>query len=270
MRKALVGYLACGVLCSSVVLSIPTKEIDVPKQHGVAPAGELTVYAAASLSDVLQELSTEYAKQTGEKLVFNFSASSTLERQIEEGAPADVFFSADEEKMDSLERKGLLLAGTRHSLLSNSLVIVVPADASWQLTSAFDLTNAVIQRIAIAEPQSVPAGIYAKQYLSKLGLWNRLVSKCVPAENVRAALAAIESGNVDAGIVYKTDARISRTVRVAYEVPPAEGPKISYPVAVLKDSKAADAAKRLIHYLKSEAALQVFRKYGFLVGAGPQ
>ena len=232
-----------------------------------ASAGELNVYAAASLSDALKELSVNYEKQTGDRLVFNLGASSTLARQIQEGAPADVFFSADEEKMDALERKGLLLAGTRKSLLSNSLVIIVPTDASQRLNSALDLTNAAIARIAIAEPRSVPAGIYARQYLSKLGLWDKLVDRCVPTENVRAALAAVESGNADAGIVYETDARISKKVRVAYEVPVAEGPKISYPVAVLQDSKHADGAKQFITHLASDAALQVFRKYGFLISA---
>ena len=122
-------------------------------------------------------------------------------------------------------------------------------------------------RIAIAEPTSVPAGIYAKQYLGKLGLWDKLADKCVPTENVRAALAAVESGNADAGIVYETDARISKKVRVAYAVPVAEGPKISYPVAVLKDSKHSAGAKQFITHLASDAGLQVFRKYGFLIRA---
>ena len=230
-------------------------------------AAQVTVFAAASLTDSLKEIAVAYEKQSGDKIAFNFAASSTLARQIQEGAPADVFFSADEEKMDALEKKGLLLAGTRKNLLSNALVIVVPGDAVGRLTSAFDLTNAAIVRVAIAEPKSVPAGIYAKQYLGKLGLWDKLVDKCVPTENVRAALAAVESGNTDAGIVYKTDARISKMVRVAYEVPVAEGPKISYPVAVVKDSKAVDAARQLVNYMGSDAALQVFRKYGFLISA---
>ncbi|HUI06014.1 MAG TPA: molybdate ABC transporter substrate-binding protein [Verrucomicrobiae bacterium] len=261
MRKMLAGHLACGVLCFASAMPLRANEVRV------AHATELNVYAAASLSDVLRELSVNYEKQTGDKLLFNFSASSTLERQIEEGAPADVFFSADEEKMDALERKGLLLPGTRHRLLSNALVIVAPTDAAWQLTSVFDLTNAAIAHIAIAETQSVPAGIYAKRYLSKLGLWDKLADNCVPTENVRAALAAVESGNADAGLVYQTDARIAKKVRVAYAVPVAEGPRISYPVAVVKGSKAVDAARRFVDYLRSDAALQVFRKYGFLISA---
>jgi molybdate transport system substrate-binding protein len=253
-RLQLLGSALSAILCLTGVVT-------------PLPAAELGVYAAASLSDALKELSANYEKQTGDKLLFNFGASSMLARQIQEGAPADVFFFADEEKMDALEKKGLVLAGTRKSLLSNSLVIIVPTEASLRLDSAFDLTNAAVARIAVAEPTSVPAGIYARQYLSKLGLWDKLVDKCVPTENVRAALAAVESGNADAGIVYKTDARISKKVRVAYEVPVAEGPRISYPVAVLKDSKRTDDANQFIIYLGSDAALQVFRKYGFLIGA---
>ena len=270
MRKALACHVAFGILWLTSGTSPGANETTVASAAGpVARTINLNVYAAASLSDVLTELAAGYEIQTGDKLVFNFSASSTLERQIEEGAPADVFFSADEAKMDALDQRGLLVPGTRNSLLSNALVIVVPGDASSPWVSAFTLTNAAIARIALAEPGSVPAGIYAKQYLTGLGLWNRLAGKHVPTENVRAALAAVESGNADAGIVYKTDARISQKVRVAYEVPVAEGPKISYPVAILRDSRAVDAAKRYLRYLESEPALHVFRKYGFLINAGP-
>ncbi|HUJ10842.1 MAG TPA: molybdate ABC transporter substrate-binding protein [Verrucomicrobiae bacterium] len=264
MRKTLMFQLICGVLFASITLLL-ADESRTAKQNQLTK--ELNVFAAASLSDVLKEISENYAKETGERLVFNFAASSTLERQIEEGAPADVFFSADEEKMDKLENKGLLLPGTRHSLLSNTLVIVVSIDSSLRVNSAFDLTNAAISQVAIGEPSSVPAGIYARQCLTQFGLWQKLKGKCVPTENVRAALAAVESGNADAGIVYKTDARISKGVRVAYEVPVANGPRISYPIAVIRDSREAEAAKRLVRYLGSDGALQVFRKYGFLVDA---
>ena len=176
---------------------------------------------------------------------FNFGASSTLARQIEEGAPADLFFSADEAKMDALEKKELLLPGTRRSLLSNSLVLVVPADASAAPKSAADLVKPEFKKIALAEPQTVPAGIYAREYLQKLGLWDAVKEKVVPTENVRAALAAVESGNVEVGIVYKTDSLISKKVKVAVEVPAAEGPKISYPIAVVKSSKQPDARQEI-------------------------
>ena len=226
-------------------------------------AAELTVYAAASLTDALKEIAAAYEKQSADKLQFNFGASSMLARQIEEGAPADLFFSADEAKMDALEKKDLLLPGTRRSLLSNLLVIVVPADASAAPKSAADLAKPEFKKLALAEPQTVPAGIYAREYLQKIGLWDAVKEKVVPTENVRAALAAVESANVDAGIVYKTDSLISKKVKIAVEIPASEGPKISYPVAVLKSSKQPDRAKKFAEYLAGPMARSVFEKFGF-------
>jgi molybdate transport system substrate-binding protein len=226
-------------------------------------ATEVQVYAAASLSDALTEIGQQYQKQTGDQLIFNFAASSVLARQIEEGAPADIFFSADEAKMDSLQKKKLIVPETRKSLLSNILVIVVPEDSKLKLSSAKDLLN-VKGYIAIAEPKTVPAGIYAKEYLNKIGIWSKIIDHLVPTENVRAALLAVELGNADAGIVYKTDAEISKKTKVAFEVPMQEGPNISYPVAVVSTSQNIDVAKKALSYIESEAALQIFKKYKFL------
>lgn len=230
-----------------------------------ARAAELSVFAAASLSDALREISTAYEKERGDRIVLNLGASSMLARQIQEGAPADLFLSADEEKMIGLEKRKLLLPGTRKSVLSNTLVIVVPEDSSLKIAGPRDLAGSSIRALALAEPQTVPAGIYAKQYLRKLGLWSKVIDRVVPTENVRAALAAVASGNVDAGIVYKTDAQIAKRVRIAWEVPRAEGPVISYPFAALAGSARPDAARKLLSYLESPAAIAVFRKYGFLV-----
>jgi molybdate transport system substrate-binding protein len=228
-------------------------------------AAEVSVYAAASLTDALKEIGGTYEKESGDKLIFNFASSSVLARQIEEKAPADVIVSADEAKLDALEKEGLLLPETRRSILSNMLVIVVPSDSMIPIKAAGDLAGPDIKKIALGEPASVPAGIYAKQYLEKLGLWEKVADRIVPVENVRAALAAVESGNVEAGIVYKTDAMISKKAKVAIEVPESEGPKISYPVAVIKDSKVPDQAKAFAAYLASPAAKAVFEKYGFIV-----
>ncbi|HYN22816.1 MAG TPA: molybdate ABC transporter substrate-binding protein, partial [Thermoanaerobaculia bacterium] len=181
-------------------------------------AAELQVFAAASLTEALREIAPEYEKATGDKIVLSLGASSTLARQIQEGAPADLFLSADEAKMDGLEKRKLLLAGTRRSVLSNTLVVVVPSDSTLKIAGPADLAAPSIRALALAEPQSVPAGIYAKEYLRKKGLWSKVIDRVIPTENVRAALAAVESGNVDAGIVYKTDAGISRKVKIAYEV----------------------------------------------------
>jgi molybdate transport system substrate-binding protein len=233
----------------------------LPRIH----AADIQVFAAASLTDALREIGLDYEKQSGDRMVINFGASSTLARQIEEGAPADIFFSADEAKMNALEKNGRLLPGTRKSRLSNSLVLVVAADSSLTLRSMADLTNAVVKRVALADPKAVPAGLYAKAHLEKLRLWPMVEPKVVPTENVRGALAAVESGNVEAAIVYKTDAGVSKRVRIAREVPPSEGPDISYPMAIVKETKQPDAARRCLAHLESDAATRVFEKFGFII-----
>ncbi|MDQ6802292.1 MAG: molybdate ABC transporter substrate-binding protein [Acidobacteriota bacterium] len=217
-------------------------------------AATIRVSAAASLMDALGEIARKYQKAA---IVFNFGASSLLSRQIIEGAPADVFISADEIQMDRLQQRGLV--ALRKNILSNTLVVVVPAGSRIAIRSPNDLAS--VGRIALAQPDSVPAGVYAKAWLVKAGVWDRVAGKVVPTENVRAALAAVESGNVDAGIVYATD--ISRKVRVAFRV--TSGPKITYPAAVLTQSRERAAARRFLDYLQSDPARQVFRRYGFLL-----
>ena len=229
-----------------------------------ANGAEVNVYAAASLTDVLKEIAANYEKQSSDKIVFNFGASSILARQIIERAPADIFFSADEAKIDILQIGGLIVNDTRRDMLSNSLVIVVPNDSKLAIASPNDLLTKT-QKIAIAEPRAVPAGIYTKEYLSGLGLWEKLKPKIVPTENVRAALAAVESGNVDAGFVYKTDADISKKVKIAFSVPIEKGPAIRYPVAIVKESKNRLGAENFLRYLQSDNARKVFERYGFIV-----
>ncbi len=230
-----------------------------------APAAELTVHAAASLTDALREIGSRYQERSGDRLFFNFGASSQLARQIREGAPGDLFLSADEAQMDGLDRAGLLAAGTRANLLGNTLAVIVPADSNAQIHSPADLLRPEFRKIAVAEPGSVPAGVYAKLYFNKLGLWERLLPKIVPTENVRASLAAVESGNVEAGVVYKTDALISRRVRLACEVPAADGPEIHYPLAMLAGSRQPDAARAFLAWLRGDEARAVFLRHGFLV-----
>jgi molybdate transport system substrate-binding protein len=225
----------------------------------------VTVFAAASLADSLKEFAGVYEKTSGDRVVFNFGASSVLARQIEEGAPADVFFSADEAKMDGLEKKGHIVKETRVSRLSNVLVIVVAAEEGADIGGPKDLATGRVRRVALAETRTVPAGIYAKEYLEKLNLWSALERKVVPTENVRAALAAVEAGNVEAGIVYKTDAAISKKVRVAYEVPRGDGPAISYPLAVVKGAREWEAANRFVEHLGSRNAGVIFERFGFIV-----
>jgi molybdate transport system substrate-binding protein len=229
-----------------------------------AVAAELNVFAAASLSDALKEIAKIYEPASGDKLRFNFGASGALARQIKEGAPADVIFSADELRVDQLEKAGLLLPGTRKTILANTLVLVVAADSGASVASLADLTKAEIRHVAIGEPATVPVGTYAKDYLQKLGLWQPLAAKLVPLDTVRAVLAAVEAGNADAGFVYQTDALISKKVKVAVAVLRAEGPKITYPVAVLRDAKSPEAGRALVTFLAGPEAQKVFAKFGFL------
>jgi molybdate transport system substrate-binding protein len=228
-------------------------------------ASEITVSAATSLTDALKEIGANYEKQSSDKVAFNFGASSMLERQIEEGAPADIFFSADEAKMDVLAAKNLIVKETRKSLLSNTLVIVTLAESNLKITAPADLASNRVLRIALADPKAVPAGVYSKAFLEKEKLWAQIEPKVVPVDNVRAALAAVESGNIEVGMVFKTDAAISKKVKIAYEVPAEAGPKISYPVAVTKNAKRVESAKKFVEYLGTDDAAKVFTKYGFIV-----
>ncbi len=228
-----------------------------------ARAAEINVFAAASLSDVFTELAPQFTAATGHTLRFNFGASGALARQIKEGAPADAIFSADELRVDQLEKAGLLLAGTRRTLLANSLVVVVGIEGAAPVSTLDDLAKPRVRRIASGEPATVPVGTYTKEHLQKTKLWAQVAGKCVPLDNVRAVLAAIESGNADAGFVYKTDALISKKVRIAIEIPRGSGPSITYPGAVLKDARQPAAASAFLDWLAEPAAQATFAKYGF-------
>jgi molybdate transport system substrate-binding protein len=236
----------------------------VGAQNGVQ-ADEILVSAAASLTDVLNKIGSSYQSKSKHTVNFNFGPSSGLARQIDEGAPADLFFSADPQQMDNLDQKGRLEPGTRKNLLSNQLVMIVPADSRLSLSSPRDLLKADVKRIALAEPSSVPVGVYSKKYLADAGFWNNVEAKVVPVQDVRATLASVESGNVEAGFVYKTDAAMSTKVKIVYEVPADKGPKIIYPVAIVKESKHKDAARDFMNYVQSTAARNVFKRLGFVV-----
>jgi molybdate transport system substrate-binding protein len=227
-------------------------------------AAQVTVFAAASLSESLQEIAGIYEKQSGDKIVFNFAASGALARQVEAGAPADVIFFADEAKADALQQKGLIVKETRRDRLANTLVLVTaPENAAVRCPS--DLTKSAVARLALGDPRIVPAGSYAKEYFIKAGLWPALEPKVIPCENVRAALAVVESGNVDAGMVYKTDAAISKKVKVVFEIPRADGPKITYPLALLKSARDPKAAGKFMDFICGEQAGRIFGGLGFIV-----
>jgi molybdate transport system substrate-binding protein len=249
-----------GKLCSLAGLVL----LLTCRQSG-ALAEEILVSAAASLTDVLKEIGSNYQSESKNTVKFNFGPSSGLARQIDEGAPAELFFSADLKQMDVLDKKGRLEPGTRKNLLSNQLVMIVPADSKLTLKSPQDLLKSDVKKIALAEPSSVPVGVYSKKYLSEEGLWNKVEGKVVPVQDVRATLASVESGNVEAGFVYKTDAAISKKVKIVYEVPLDKGPKITYPVAIVKDSKHKAAARDFMNYIQTPGSKELFKKYGFVV-----
>jgi len=225
-----------------------------------SPHPELLVFAAASLTDALGEIGDGFEARTGVRVLFSFGGSNALARQIQAGAPADVFVSANLDRMDELERAGLVRPEDRVSLLSNRLAVVVAATSGLVVSSPRDLEQA--RRLALGDPEAVPAGIYARRWLEGVGRWEALRERVVPTLDVRAALAAVESGAADAGIVYRTDAAISRRVRVALEVPLDEAPRIVYPAAVLASSPASEAHGFLEH-LQSAAARAVFTRLGF-------
>jgi molybdate transport system substrate-binding protein len=228
------------------------------------PAGELLVFAAASLSDALREIATSWTEQTGQGVAFSFGGSGDLARQIRAGAPAQVFVSADAARVDELEKAGLVRPAERVELLSNRLVVVVPSGSALTPRRAADLAS--LPRLALADPASVPAGAYARQWLERAGVWATVAERVVPTLDVRAALAAVESGNVPAGVVYATDAAISRRARVAFEVPASEAPRIAYVAALLPG--AGEVARAFLARLRSPAAGAVFRRFGFEVLQG--
>jgi molybdate transport system substrate-binding protein len=226
-----------------------------------ARSDDVLVFAAASLTDALQELGAAFARRSGEPVTFSFGASGALARQILAGARADVFVSADAASMDEVQQAGLVEPAERRDLLSNVLVVVVPGDAITTIGTPAELTS--VARIALANPESVPAGIYARSWLASLGLWEQVRDRVVPTVDVRAALAAVEAGHAGAAIVYATDAAIARRVRVAYTVPRAQGPPIVYVVAPLRESKQA-RARDLVRFLSSPDAARTFERLGFI------
>jgi len=236
---------------------------------GPAAAETLTLFAAASLKDALDENVRAYQVGTGDKIVVSYAASSALAKQIESGAPADLFISADLDWMAYLERRGLVKVDTRRNLLRNRLVLIAPADSrvSVKIEPGFPLARVLGDgRLAMANPDAVPAGKYGKAALEALGVWKDVAPKVVGAENVRAALVLVSRGEAPLGIVYRTDAAVEPKVRIVAEFPENSHPAIIYPAAVTATGKSAAGA--FLESLSKPAARAVFRKYGFQI-SGP-
>ncbi|MCR8643748.1 molybdate ABC transporter substrate-binding protein [Paenibacillus sp. N1-5-1-14] len=230
------------------------------------PKIELTISAAASLTDSLNEIQKLYeVEHPNVKLTFNFGASGSLQQQIEQGAPVDVFFSAGKKQVDALVGKNLMNRQYVANVVNNELVAVIPSESSLQLQSAKDLSKANIQKLALGEPEAVPAGSYSKEMLVHNGLWESLNAKMVFAKDVRQVLTYVESGNVDIGFVYKTDARISNKVKVAFTAEAGSHKPIEYPIGIVEGSKHVKESQAWIQFLQSKPAQQVFEKYGFVI-----
>lgn len=223
---------------------------------------QLTVAVAASLQDAVEELTLVYTKRhTGVTIINNFASSGTLQRQIEEGAPVDIFISAGQSQMDALASKGLIVENSRQNLLGNELVLIAKTDSP--LTGFDGLTNESVARICIGTPETVPAGKYARETLITLGMWDKLQSKLVLAKDVRQVLTYVQTGNVDAGMVYRSDAMAGKEVKIVAVAPDNAHKPIIYPMAVIKGTKQQKAAEDFAAFLAGDEAARVFQKYGF-------
>jgi molybdate transport system substrate-binding protein len=234
----------------------------VASSLAAAQPERLTVSAASSVADAMGDIARAYRVATGVQVDVNTGGSNTLARQIVEGAPVDVFFSADAAQMDAVERAGRVVPGTRAIIVTNDLAVVVPTGVT-RVAHVRDLTSSAVRRVAAGDPASVPAGVYARRWLDGLGLWGAVQPKVVPFPSVRAVLAAVAAGRADAGIVYVTDARTSTAVRTAIVVPTrGTAFAVAYPAAAVTGPREA-AARRLLAYLKGPAARDVFARAGF-------
>jgi molybdate transport system substrate-binding protein len=252
----MIWRLAAAALASTVGLQA---------QGGGRPPEPITVAAAVSLTEALQEIAAAYVAAGGGAVRFNLAGSNVLARQIVNGAPADVFISADEAQMDVADRAAALVPGSRVVVVENQLAVVTTPERVEFVRREFARAPAAIRRVAIGDPAAVPAGVYARRYLESKGLWSAYEPRVVPTTNVRAALTAVETGSVDAAIVYVTDLAAARTAVLAFVVSPGDGPRIVYPAALVATSRKLGEAKRFLEFLKSPAAAAVFARHKFVV-----
>jgi molybdate transport system substrate-binding protein len=244
----------------TVVLAVLTGIVPSPTE-----AANVTVFAAASLKEAMDEQARQFESHTGNRVVISYAASNALAKQIEAGAPADLFISADLDWMDFLDKRMMLAPGTRVTLLRNTLVLIAPASSPVNLKIApgFALVAALgAERLAMANPDSIPAGKYGRSALESLGVWAGVEARIARTENVRAALALVARGEAALGIVYSTDALAEKGVRIVDTFPASSHPAILYPAAIVA-ARVSPAARPLLDYLRSPSAAPVWKKYGF-------
>ncbi len=223
----------------------------------------LTISAASSLKDVLEEIKTAYEEEKSNiAITYNFGSSGSLQQQIEQGANVDIFISASVKQMDALKSKELVIEDTLRQFLENEVVLITPKDSS-VISDFKDLSDGKVKKVGLGEPKSVPAGQYGEEVLKALDIFSTVKSKAVYGKDVKEVLTWVETGNADAGIVYETDARVSDKVKIAAKAPKGSHKPVLYPAAVIKSSKNADMAKNFINFLYSSKAKPTFEKYGF-------
>lgn len=267
-RLKINSFLIITALSSLFVMGCNTlKAVKLEQSSQAAPLTQLTVSAAASLKGAMTEIEQIYEQEHPQsEIIYNFASSGSLQRQIEQGAPVDVFISAAVNKMDALAEQELLLTETRRDLLKNQMVLIAPESnnkSNFQFDNFNDLTTEEITTVALGQPASVPAGKYAQEVLNSLQIADKVNSKAVYAKDVRQVLNYVATGNVDAGIVYQTDARLSDRVQVVATAPEDTHSPVIYPVAAIKDSDRSEAASELIEFLATPEAQKVFKEYGF-------
>ncbi|MBD3920613.1 molybdate ABC transporter substrate-binding protein [Paenibacillus sp. PR3] len=261
-KRLVIGFVLLLALAFTLTGVISSRYATDQQAEAASGKTELIISAAASLQDSLEEIAKLYESDHKDiDLTFNYGSSGTLQKQIEQGAPADLFFSAGAKQMDALVKDKLI--SDHKTLLKNELVMVVPSDSKLTFNTVKQLTNKSIKKIAIGQPESVPAGQYAKETLTSRQVWDALKDKLVYAKDVRQVLTYVETGNVDAGFVYKTDALTSKKVRIALHIAPGVHTAIVYPAGVVKETKHAAEAKEFYSYLQSDKADAIFVKYGF-------
>lgn len=252
-----VFWLVITVISLTVTVSCQNKSSTI-----IQTSSQLLVSAAASLQEALEEVKPLYQQtKLNQNITYNFGASGALQQQIENGAPVDIFISAGKKQMDALESKNLIIKETRTNLLTNQLVLIVPKNSS-SINNFRQLTGINVKKIAVGEPKSVPVGQYTEEVFTKLGILEQVKPKFVLGNNVRQVLSAVESGNVDAGIVYLTDSKTSKRVKVVAIAEKLHSP-IVYPIAILRDSKNLNAAKEYLQFLSSNQVKSIFEKHGF-------
>jgi len=262
-RVAATLLLSMGLVATGCTDGANEPTAAVPEQ---STEREVTLYiqAAASLTDPLNEVAGIYmAAHPNVSLVVNFDSSGTLQAQIENGVPADIFFSAAESNMDALAAQGLIREESRRDMLQNVLVVVVPSGSTFGVSSLADLSDEAVRVVALGDSESVPVGKYGAQALASAGVSELVQPKTVLGKNAKAVISYVETKDADAGIVFKTDALASESVDIVVEVDPSSHDRIVYPAAVLASSTEHDAATALLEYLSGAEALDVFEEYGF-------